>query len=335
MSHISNSNTNINKKYPQKNKPQQKDKTYSLSIDIKDFLLSEFSKPLFHFIIQHDYLKISNKLIGLGATSEVYQGTYKGCDVSIKKIKIKEINDNSYKAYINEISVLTSINHRNIVTLLGTMVEENQLCIVTEYCQGGTLYDLLNKKKNIEIPWNLKLKFLIEISEAMNFLHKNEPQIIHRDLKSLNILLTHQLLEKNSNDHVSIKLCDFGLSQIVSKENKNFNLNGVGSVQWMAPELIQNNNSDNITEKVDVYSFGIIIWEIYARAQPYKGMSVSQIINYVCNEKGRPNCDLIDKDEIPKGLFELMKKCWDKNPTSRPDFEEILEILNDIQSLGE
>ena len=335
MSHISNSNTNINKKYPQKNKPQQKDKTYSLSKDIKDFLLSEFSKPLFNFIIQHDYLKISNKLIGLGATSEVYQGTYKGCDVSIKKIKIKEINDNSYKAYINEISVLTSINHRNIVTLLGTMVEENQLCIVTEYCQGGTLYDLLNKKKNIEIPWNLKLKFLIEISEAMNFLHKNEPQIIHRDLKSLNILLTHQLLEKNSNDHVSIKLCDFGLSQIVSKENKNFNLNGVGSVQWMAPELIQNNNSDNITEKVDVYSFGIIIWEIYARAQPYKGMSVSQIINYVCNEKGRPNCDLIDKDEIPKGLFELMKKCWDKNPTSRPDFEEILEILNDIQSLGE
>jgi serine/threonine protein kinase len=285
---------------------------------------------MLHFIIQPNYLKYSNKLIGLGATSEVYQGTYKGCDVSIKKIKYKELNDTPSKAYQNEVSVLTSIKHRNIVTLIGTMVEEkeNLLCIVTEYCEGGTLYDLLNKKKNIEIPWNLRLKFLIEISEAMNFLHKNEPQIIHRDLKSLNILLTHQLKEKDANNHVSIKICDFGLSQILSKENKNFNLNGLGSVQWMAPELLQNYNPD-ITDKVDVYSFGIIIWEMYSRTQPYKGMSVSQIINFVCNEKGRPNCDLIAKYDMTKGLFELMTKCWDKNPSSRPNFDEILQILNE------
>ena len=327
------SNSNIHKKYPHKNKLQlfQKDKNKLITKEIKDFLKSEFSKPMLHFIIEPNYLKDSNKLIGLGATSEVYQGTYKGCDVSIKKIKFKELNDNPSKAYQNEISVLTSIKHRNIVTLIGTMAEEkeNQLYIITEYCQGGSLFDLLHKKKNIEIPWNLRLKFLIEISEAMNFLHKNEPQIIHRDLKSLNILLTHQLLEKHSNDHVSIKICDFGLSQIMSKEYKNFNLNGVGSVQWMAPELLQNYNSDNITDKVDVYSFGIIIWEMYSRTQPYKGMSVSQIINFVCNEKGRPNCDLIAKDDMPKGLFELMTKCWDKNPSSRPTFEEILEILNE------
>ena len=326
-------NSNIHKKHSSKMKLFQKDKNKLITKEIKDFLKSEFSKPMSHFIIEHNYLEVSNKLIGLGATSEVYQGIYKGCDVSVKKIKIKDLNDNSYKAYLNEISVLTSIKHRNIVTLLGTTVEENQLCIITEYCQGGTLYDLINKKKNIEIPWNLKIKFLIEISEAMIFLHKNEPSIIHRDLKSLNVLLTYQLSEKNSNDHVSIKICDFGLSQIMSKENKNFNLNGIGSVQWMAPELIQNINYDNITEKVDVYSFGIIIWELYARAQPYKGMSVSQIINYVCNEKGRPNCDLIVKEDMPKGLFELMTKCWDKNPSSRPTFEEILEILNETCGL--
>ncbi len=64
-------------------------------------------------------------------------------------------------------------------------------------------------------------------------------------------------------------------------------------------------------------------------------MNISQVINYVCNENGRPKCDLIKKEEMPKGLFELMEKCWDKNPDSRPDFEEILGILNDIKSLGE
>lgn len=327
-------NSTIHKDNPIKNKFKvnlfQKDKNKLIIKEIKDFLKSEFSKPMLHFIIQPNYLKYSNKLIGLGATSEVYQGTYKGCDVSIKKIKYKELNDTPSKAYQNEVSVLTSIKHRNIVTLMGTMVDEkeNQLFIVTELCQGGTLYDLLHKKKNIDIPWNLRLKFLIEISEAMNFLHKNEPQIIHRDLKSLNILLTHQLKEKDTNNHVSIKICDFGLSQILSKENKNFNLNGLGSVQWMAPELLQNYNPD-ITDKVDVYSFGIIIWEMYSRTQPYKGMSVSQIINFVCNEKGRPNCDLIAKYDMPKGLFELMTKCWDKNPSSRPNFDEILQILNE------
>ena len=305
-----------------------------ISRDIVYFLLSQFSKPLYHFLIQPYDLQTLN-LIGLGATSEVYLGKYKGSEVAIKKIKLKEINDDFYKEYQNELSILTSIRHTNLIIFLGTMLEENNLCLITEYCEGGTLYDLLHKKKHIEIPWNLKLKFLIEISQAMNFLHTNEPQIIHRDLKTLNILLTSEIIEKNSNEHVIIKIGDFGLSQIVSKNNKNPGLKGIGSVQWMAPETLQSNTLDNLSEKVDVYSFGIIIWEMYARTQPYKNMTISQVVNYVCNENGKPNCDLIKKDEMPKGLFELMEKCWDKNPNSRPDFQEILGILNDIKSLVE
>ena len=302
--------------------------------DISYFLFSLFSTPLYHFLIQPYDIK-TIRLIGLGATNEVYLGKYKGSEVAIKKIKVKDINDNFYKEYQNELSILTSIRHSNLIIFLGTMLEENNLCLITEYCEGGTLYDLLYKKKNIEIPWNLKLKFLIDISKAIFFLHTNEPKIIHHDLKSLNILLSSDILENNSNEHVAIKISDFGLCQMLSKDSKNPNLKGIGSVQWMAPETLQSNTLDNINEKVDVYSFGIIIWEIYARTQPYKNMNISQVINYVCNENGRPNCDLIKKEEMPKGLFELMEKCWDKNPNSRPDFEEILGILNDIKSLGE
>ena len=156
----------------------------------------------------------------------------------------------------------------------------------------------------------------------MNYLHTNEPQIIHHDLKTLNILLTSEISQTNSNEHISIKICDFGLSQIISKDSKTPGLKGIGSVQWMAPETLQVNTLDNINEKVDVYSFGIIIWEIWARTQPYKDMDVSQVINYVVNENGRPDLDLIKKEEMPEGLlglFELMEKCWNKDPNSRPD----------------
>ena len=311
--------------------------TNLISEDITYYLISQFSKPLYHFIIQPTDIKIFD-LIAYGSTSEVYLGDYKCLNVAVKKIKVKDINDNFYKEYQNEISALTLVRHPNIIDFLGTMNEENNLYIITKYCQGGTLYDLLYKKKNIEIPLNLKLKILIEISKAMNFLHNNEPKIIHRDLKTLNILLTSEISETNSNEHISIKICDFGLSQIISKDSKTPGLKGIGSVQWMAPETLQMNTLDNINEKVDVYSFGIIIWEIWAWTQPYKDMDVSQVINYVCNEDGRPDLDLIKKEEMPEGLlglFELMEKCWNKDPNSRPDFSEILETLNGLKILGE
>ena len=163
------------------------------------------------------------------------------------------------------------------------MIENNNLCIVTEYCKGGTLFDLLYKKKNIEIPWNIRLKILIDISKAMNFLHTNNPQIIHYDLKSLNILMTDDIRENSDNNNVTVKINDFGLSKIIDKEKiEREDLQGVvGSVQWMAPEVIQNNCRDNT--KADVYSFGIIIWEVCTRIQPYKDMSSEQIINFVCS----------------------------------------------------
>ena len=172
------------------------------------------------------------------------------------------------------------IRHPNLIIFLGTMLEEdNNLCIVTEYCKGGTLFDLLHKKKNINLPWNLRLRILIDISKAMNFLHTNNPQIIHSDLKSLNILMTDEIKENNVNNNVSIKISDFGLSKIIDKDKIVWESPQgiVGSVQWMAPELLQNNCIDNT--KVDIYSFGIIIWEICTRVQPYKDMSAYQIIN--------------------------------------------------------
>ena len=315
------------------NKEDPKDKSYVME-DVLSFLKSEFSKPIFQFIINQYSMKII-KLIGRGGTSEVYYGNYRGTDVAIKKIKVKEINDNYFKEFKNEIVALTTIRHPNLVIFMGTMIEDNNLCIVTEYCKGGTLFDLLYKKKHIDIPWNLRLKLLIDISKAINFLHTNDPQIIHNDLKSLNILLTDEIKDNSDNNHITIKINDFGLSKIIDKEKIEWEApqGVVGSVQWMAPEVIQNNCKNNT--KVDVYSFGIIIWEVCTRIQPYKDMSVLQIINHVCNENGRPDCNLLPLEQMPKGLLELMENCWNTDPSLRPDFSLILFTLRKMQSLDE
>ena len=315
------------------NKEDPKDKSYVME-DVLSFLKNEFSKPIFQFIINQYSMKII-KLIGRGGTSEVYYGNYRGTDVAIKKIKVKEINDNYFKEFKNEIVALTTIRHPNLVIFMGTMIEDNNLCIVTEYCKGGTLFDLLYKKKHIDIPWNLRLKLLIDISKAINFLHTNDPQIIHNDLKSLNILLTDEIKDNSDNNHITIKINDFGLSKIIDKEKIEWEApqGVVGSVQWMAPEVIQNNCKNNT--KVDVYSFGIIIWEVCTRIQPYKDMSVLQIINHVCNENGRPDCNLLPLEQMPKGLLELMENCWNTDPSLRPDFSLILFTLRKMQSLDE
>ena len=225
------------------------------------------------------------------------------------------------------------IRHPNLIIFMGTMIENNNLCIVTEYCKGGTLFDLLYKKKHIDIPWNLRLRILIDISKAMNFLHTNNPQIIHNDLKSLNILLTDDIRENSENNNVTIKINDFGLSKIIDKDKIEWESPQeiVGSVQWMAPEVIQNNFTNNA--KVDVYSFGIIIWEVCTRIQPYKDMSILQIINFVCSEEGRPDCNLLPLEQMPKGLLELMKNCWNTDPNLRPDFSSVLFTLTNMQSL--
>lgn len=332
---IKNNNINNNIIFENNNnnkKEESKEKIYEME-DVLSFLKYEFSKPIFQFIINQNSIKILN-LIGYGGTSQVFLGNYRGTDVAIKKIKVKEINDNYYKEFKNEIVALTMIRHPNLVIFMGTMIDNNNnLCIVTEYCKGGTLFDLLYKKKNIDISWNIRLKILIDISKAMNFLHTNDPQIIHYDLKSLNILMTDDIRNNSDNNNISIKINDFGLSKIIDKEKVEWEqLQGVvGSVQWMAPEVIQNNCINHT--KADVYSFGIILWEVCTRIQPYKDMNIMQIINFVCNENGRPDCNLLPLDQMPKGLLELIENCWNTDPNLRPDFSSILFTLNKMESL--
>ena len=148
----------------------------------------------------------------------------------------------------------------------------------------------------------------------MNYLHKFDPPIIHRDLKSLNIFVKKQF------DQFECKIGDFGWTRIKHKKMTKT----IGTFQWMAPEMV---DSAVYTEKVDVYSYGIILWEIAARTPPYQNIKGFMVADMVVLNDFRPK---IPKD-TPPFFARLVRKCWDRQPQKRPDFDEIIVELQKMK----
>jgi len=167
-----------------------------------------------------------------------------------------------------------------------------------------------------------KLKIARDVACGMNYLHTCDPPIIHRDLKSLNLLLDTPL-EKYS-DRLLVKIADFGLAKSQDINNAEKMTGLMGTYHWMAPEIFDNKN---YTIKADVFSFGVVLWEICARETPYQNLkSPAAIMKYVTVEKGRPDLTKVPKNH-PVQLIELMVSCWDHDPDKRPTFEEVLDFL--------
>jgi len=161
-----------------------------------------------------------------------------------------------------------------------------------------------------------KIKFSIDIAQGMAWLHNSKPHhIIHRDLK-----LTNLLVDSNWR----VKVCDFGLSDFLKTDFLQDEGVAVGSALWMSPEVLEGRK---LTEKIDVYSFALILWEIIMRVQPYgEYKTVSELRRAVCKESVRPP---IQKQGIPQCLCDIMAQCWEKDPAKRPSFVQVLEILKD------
>ena len=288
-----------------------------------DFLKDEFTKPHYQWLISSKNIKLIGNPIGIGGSSIVYRGDFRGTEVAVKKIRFYDYKKENLKEFKREVSSLIMLSHPNLVLFMGAIAEPDNICIVTEFCAGGTLFDLLHRNKDLVVMWDLRLKILLEIAVGMNFLHTNIPPVIHRDLKSLNILLTEKI-EKRT-DVSKIKISDFGLSKIIKQlgDSKEKMTGQLGTCHWMAPEVIENKD---YSIKADVYSYGIIIWEICARKTPYGDMTQQQIWFYVCVKKGRPDKNLIPP-HTPKSLITLMEKCWDAEPSNRPSFADIITQL--------
>uniref|UniRef100_A0A3Q4I6S7 Mitogen-activated protein kinase kinase kinase 12 n=3 Tax=Pseudocrenilabrinae TaxID=318546 RepID=A0A3Q4I6S7_NEOBR len=235
--------------------------------------------------------------VGSGAQGAVFLGKFHGEEVAVKKVRdIKE----------TEIKHLRKLKHPNIITFKGVCTQAPCYCILMEYCAQGQLYEVLRAGR--KITPSLLVDWSMGIAGGMNYLHLHK--IIHRDLKSPNMLITHDDL---------VKISDFGTSKELS--DKSTKMSFAGTVAWMAPEVIRN---EPVSEKVDIWSFGVVLWEMLTGEIPYKDVDSSAIIWGV----GNNSLQLPIPESCPDGFKILLRQCWNCKPRNRPSFRQILLHLD-------
>eukprot|EP01117_Protostelium_nocturnum_P005022 TRINITY_DN1814_c0_g1_i5.p1 TRINITY_DN1814_c0_g1~~TRINITY_DN1814_c0_g1_i5.p1 ORF type:complete len:1367 (+),score=346.67 TRINITY_DN1814_c0_g1_i5:84-4184(+) len=276
----------------------------SIELKPKNSSTIDFSKYNFSGE-QIDYNQLSHlEEVGSGAFGVVYRGRWRKTDVAVKQVKREHANNNKQVSeFLKEVEILKTLRpHPNVVLLLGIVLQP--LSLVTEFCEGGSLFRYLR----FESPtYKEKLQIIVGIAKGMFHLHSEK--VIHRDLAARNILLT------KSNEP---KVSDFGMSRI-AQEDANKTYTDAAPVKWMAPEAIRHNI---YSTKSDVFSFGVLIWEILKVCDPWPEFTATQVIIKIV--EGERLSTPEDCDPI---LAQIMRSCWEKDQNDRPTFETILEGL--------
>jgi tRNA A-37 threonylcarbamoyl transferase component Bud32 len=250
--------------------------------------------------------------IGRGSCAEVYMGSWRGTTVAIKKAKVFADDDEEFFTELaQEAEIMSALRHPNVLQFLGTASSPPELVIVMEFMSRGSLYRIIHDKA-IDLPWLRMKQMALDIARGMNYLHCSDPIIIHRDLKSHNLLV---------DEHFKVKVCDFGLSTMVKRHLDKFTaMTPVGTPCWTAPEVLRN---EPYTERADVFSFGVVLWELVTREDPYHGMPTFQIVIAVGQHNMRP----IIPPSVSPVLTTLITQCWSEDSTQRPPFSEIVQRL--------
>ncbi|KAG5559412.1 hypothetical protein RHGRI_009074 [Rhododendron griersonianum] len=260
------------------------------------------------------------KELGSGTYGFVFHGKWKGCDVAIKKFKPSCFaegapdQDRLVADFWKEAHILGQLHHPHVMVLYGVVTDGpvTNLAAVTEYMVNGSLRQVL-RRKDRTIDRRKRLIIAMDAAFGMEYLH--EKNVVHFDLKSHNLLVNMRDPQRPV-----CKIGDFGLSKV---KQRTLVSGGVrGTIPWMAPELL-NFQKNMVTDKVDVYSFGIIMWELLTGEQPYGNMRSEEIIAGIIKGDLRP--------EIPSwsdpAWRSLMERCWSPDPDSRPAFSEIAKEL--------
>eukprot|EP01095_Lingulamoeba_sp_RSL-Kostka_P005619 TRINITY_DN1702_c0_g2_i1.p1 TRINITY_DN1702_c0_g2~~TRINITY_DN1702_c0_g2_i1.p1 ORF type:complete len:564 (+),score=180.30 TRINITY_DN1702_c0_g2_i1:100-1791(+) len=255
-------------------------------------------------------------ILGDGSFGTVYKGKCRSKDVAVKLLHKQDFDEKTLQTFQQEVAIVSKIFHPNIVLFMGACTVLGEMMIVTELMPKGDLENMLADKK-IQLSMLTRMKMAKDAALGMTWLHGSNPQFIHRDLKTSNLLV---------DENNRIKICDFGLSQI--KKHGELLLDGVegakGTPLWMAPEVMAGRN---FNEKADVYSFGIVLWEILTRREPFEEFdNFEDFRSAVCFDNVRP---IIPNDCHPS-LRRLIECCWQPNSERRPSFPEIVAALEHI-----
>lgn len=250
--------------------------------------------------------------LGAGSFGKVYKGTLGGKKVAVK---IPNSRVTNMDEFVSEVKIMRKVIHPNVVMLIGAVISEDEVVIVSEL-MSMDLEQFLQSPAYKKTTNADRVKIAKDVALGLNWLHGRN--IVHRDLKLGNILL---------DEHKQAKIADFGFSQIKKKTQQFFHddVKPKGNILYMAPEVMQ---LGDFNEKADVYSYGLIMWEImtgvlwdppqdYTTAETYK--------KFICNLKRRPEIP----QQVPSMLAKLIESCWAQSPENRPSMVNVISALNE------
>jgi hypothetical protein len=295
------------------------------------------------------------RIIGEGSFGRVWSAKWGQATVAVKEFPFAQAavagksmqQQQIIDSIVGEAGMMAILRHPHVLQLFGCSLTAQAIWIVSELCSLGSLRQLLDDE-NRDLSMCERLALALQVAEGMAYLHNQEPPIIHRDLKSHNIFVhetftsaestaSPRLSESGKSDtsevasleessagpkaSMIVKIGDWGAARASLSRGERTMTHGVGTACWMAPETIKKDRSSKYS---DVYSYGIILWEIWTQKEVYEGLAPPQIIHRVANESLRP--------PVPEDCpwKDLMVRCWSQLPLDRPDFDTIVEELNKI-----
>ncbi|PVU90439.1 hypothetical protein BB559_004620 [Furculomyces boomerangus] len=260
---------------------------------------------------------VLGKKIGSGGFKDCFEGKLMGETVAVAKFKGVGLSYSDLCEIDNEVNVLKQLYHENITKFIGLSYIQEQLCIVSELCENGDLYDYMHGNPNKS--FNQQVSYIHDISIGVSYLHSRHPSIIHRDLKPMNILIS-----RNNR----AKITDFGLAKVREKRGTMLHT-ACGTPNWQAPEFWSSNPVYN--EKVDVYACALLFWEILQWTPglyPYNNLNEHEIYYNVKKLHYRPQVSNL-YNQYPKKLVNLITEMWDPEPDSRPSMSLVVECINE------
>ncbi|VFQ85336.1 unnamed protein product [Cuscuta campestris] len=299
---------------------------------------SQVPRPKEEWEIDPSKLEI-RYLIAQGTYGTVYRGTYDTQDVAVKLLDWGEdgmataAETATLRAsFQQEVAVWQKLDHPNVTKFVGASMGTSNLkipsknpsegyttlpsracCVVVEFLAGGTLKNLLYKNRKKKLAYKIVIQLALDLSRGLSYLHSKK--IVHRDVKAENMLL---------DTNRTLKIADFGVARVEAQNPKDMT-GETGTLGYMAPEVL---DGKPYNRKCDVYSFGICLWEIYCCDLPYPDLSFAEVSSAVVRHNLRPEIPRC----CPSMLSSIMKKCWDANPEKRPEMDEVVRLLEGIDT---
>ncbi|XP_015206748.1 mitogen-activated protein kinase kinase kinase 9 [Lepisosteus oculatus] len=275
-------------------------------------------------LLEIDFSELAlEEIIGVGGFGKVYRALWRGLEVAVKAARRdpdEEVGQ-TLESVRQEAKLFAMLRHPNIMGLVGVCLLEPNLCLVMEFARGGSLNRVLSGKR---IPPHMLVDWAVQIASGMHYLHCQAiVPIIHRDLKSSNILILEKV-ENADLGNKTLKITDFGLAREWHRTTK---MSAAGTYAWMAPEVIR---SSTFSKGSDVWSYGVLLWELLTGEVPFRGIDGLAVAYGVAMNK----LALPIPTTCPEPFAKLMEDCWNPDPHSRPTFTSILDQLTAIEESG-